>query len=144
MDRLRTPDSVGAHLGEPDMAHVALLDELGNRTDRVLDGHVRIQSRRAIDVDVLDTQSFKRVGDKISHCGRPGIIAVKLARARSAQRTKFDAELNSVSISSLERLAYEDLVVPHPIEIAGVEEGDALVQRLMNGGNALCAVRRAV
>ena len=34
--------------------------------------------------------------------------------------------------------------MPHPIEIAGVEEGDALVQRLMDGRDALGAVRRPV
>src|SRR5712675_306714 len=98
MHCMRAPDGVGADLREPDIAHVALLDELSYRTDRVLDRHARVKSRRTIDVDVVDAQSFQRVRHKIAHSRRPGVIAIELARPRAAQSAEFDAELDSIPI----------------------------------------------
>ena len=46
----------GADLREADVAHVAGLHQLGDRADRLLDRHVRIEPRRAVDVDVVGAE----------------------------------------------------------------------------------------
>jgi hypothetical protein len=47
------PDRVGAHLGEADVAHVALPHELGDRSHGLLYGNVRIEPRGLVEVDVV-------------------------------------------------------------------------------------------
>src|SRR5262249_32167986 len=49
--RLGAPDGLRADFREADVTHVSLLDQVGNRADRVLDGYVRIETRRTVDVD---------------------------------------------------------------------------------------------
>ena len=47
---------LGADLGEADVADVAGLDHLGDRADRLLDRHVRVEARRPVDVDVVGAE----------------------------------------------------------------------------------------
>jgi hypothetical protein len=56
------------------------------------------------------------------------------------QRAEFDADLNLVAAVAGERLADQHFIVAHAIEIAGVEQRDARIQRRMDGSDALAAV----
>jgi hypothetical protein len=73
MDRVRAADRVDADLRQSDRADVARLHQLRNRADRVLDRDVRIEPRRAINVDVIDAEALERVREKIFDRGRTRI-----------------------------------------------------------------------
>src|SRR6185437_3300638 len=60
-----TPQGRGAHLGQTDITHIPCLDHLADGTYRVLDRHLRIEPRRTVDVDVVNTEPLQRVGEEI-------------------------------------------------------------------------------
>jgi hypothetical protein len=43
-------------------AHVTRFYHVGDRADRVFDRHIRVQSRQAIDVDVVGAEALEAVG----------------------------------------------------------------------------------
>src|ERR1700742_5248810 len=57
-----TADRVDADLGQTDVAHVARVDQLGDRADRLLDRDLLVQARGAVDVDVVCSQALQAVG----------------------------------------------------------------------------------
>src|SRR5262249_40763107 len=63
---------------------------------------------------------------------------------RIAQRAELDGYLQRIAVAAGKRLADQHLVVAHAVEIAGVEQRDAGVQRRMDGRDALGAVCGAV
>src|SRR5580704_601529 len=125
------------------MAHIALLDEIGDRTDRLLDRHTRIEPRRAVNVDVVGAEPLQAVGDKVLHCGRPGVETAKGA-IRSAKRAELHAQDRLLPQPAAQGAAYQHLVVAHAVEIAGVEKRDPGVERRMDRRDALAFIRRAV
>src|SRR5262249_36645661 len=60
-----------------------------------------------------------------------------------AQRAELDRELHFVA-AAFDGAADQELVVPHAVEVAGVEEGDAPLDRALDGGDALVLVGLAV
>ena len=57
-------DGLRPHFREADVAHVAGLDHVGDGADGVFDGHVGIEARGAVDVDVVGAQALERVGQE--------------------------------------------------------------------------------
>ena len=126
------------------MADVASLHEVGNRADRVLDRHVRVEARGTIDVDVVDAEPLQRVGCEGLHRGRPGVEADP-AGGRIAQRAELDADDRLVAMVAVgKRLADQHLVVAHAVEVAGVDQRHAGIERGVDRGDALGAVGRTV
>lgn len=69
-----TADGLRPHFGEPDVAHVPGLDQLGDRADRVLDRGVGGEARGAVDVDVVGPEAAQRVGERVLDVGgRPSM-----------------------------------------------------------------------
>src|SRR5262249_40237845 len=52
---------------------------------------------------------------------------------RAAHRTEFDRDEGALALAALERLPDQHLVVPRTVEVAGVEHGDAGLERGMDG-----------
>ena len=65
------------------------------------------------------------------------------AAVGAAQRAELDRELNLVAAAG-DRLADEQLVVARAVEVAGIEQGHAALDRGVNDGGALRVVRLAV
>ena len=63
-----------------------------------------------------------------------------LASAWPAERSELDAEERLVAATS-QRLADEELVLAHAVEVAGVEDVHAALERLVDGRDALGLVR---
>src|SRR5205085_9645119 len=57
--RMGAPDALGVRLAEPEVAHLALLDEAAHRADRVLDRHARIDAVLVIEVDRVDAEPLQ-------------------------------------------------------------------------------------
>src|SRR5438105_15439514 len=73
MDTLRAPDGVGSCFGEPDVADLALVDELRHRADRVLDGRVRIDAMLIVEIDVVDAEAAQGPLARASHIVRTAV-----------------------------------------------------------------------
>ena len=128
VDRVRAAQRVGADLREPDVADVALLDELGDRPDGLLDRHVRVDAGRAVDVDVVGAQAAQRVAQEVADGGGAAVVAGK-AVVGAAQRAELHADQRLLAPARRQRVADQHLVVAHPVEVAGVEQRDAGVER---------------
>ena len=88
MDGIGAADRLRPDLGEADIADVAALDQVGDGADRLLDRHVRIETARAVDVDVVGAEALQRVGDEGLGRRRPRVDAEPAAiRSRGAPRT---------------------------------------------------------
>ena len=60
-DRLRTTQPLGREVARPDLAHLALLHELVERTHVVLLGHAGVIAVGVVEVEVIGLQSAQRV-----------------------------------------------------------------------------------
>ena len=60
MDGMRAPNRVRRGLGEPEVPHLALLDELGHRADGVLDRRLGIDPVLVVEVDRVHAEALQR------------------------------------------------------------------------------------
>ena len=142
MDLGRAPDRLDADLGQPDVAHVARLHEIGDRTDRVLDRNLRIEPRRPVDVDVVDAEPGQAVCEGVLGRGRPGVVAEERA-VGAALRPVLHADDRLVAPAA-ERLPDQQLVLAHAVEVAGIEDAHPAIERSVDRRDALGVVARAV
>ena len=123
-------------------AHVAGLHQVGDRADRVFDRHRRIEPRRAVDVDVIDAEPRQAVREEVLHRGGARVEA-EPAAVGAAQGAELHREQGLVAPAA-QRAADEQLVVAHAVEVAGVEQRDAAIERGVDRRDALGLVGRAV
>ena len=136
-------DGLGADLGEADVADVAGLHELRDRADRLLDRDVGEDAAGPVDVDVVGAEPAKRVGEEVLHRRRAQVVADDAA-VGPAHEPELDAEHDLLAIAAAERVANQQLVVPHPVVVARVEQRDPGVERRLDGRDALRLVGRTV
>ena len=139
----RAPDGRRAHFRQADVAHIALLHHLADGADSILDRHRRVEARGAVDVDVVDPEALQRIGEEIAH-GRRARIVARPSPRRVAQRAELDAEPVAVARHALQRLADQHFIVAHAVEVAGVDQRHAGVERGVDRRDALGAVGGAV
>ena len=142
--RVRPADGVRPHLGQPDVPDVPGLDHLGDGPDGVLDRHLRVQPGRLVQVDVVGAEPGQRVGQRVLRHGRAGVVPDEGAR-----RVPLPAELHLDEHAlpadpAAQRVAQQQLVVAHAVEVAGVQQRDPGVQGGMDRGDALLVVGLAV
>jgi hypothetical protein len=128
-------DRGGAGLGQPDVADLALGDELGQRTDGVLDGRVRVDPVLVVQIDVIGAQPLEGTLD-----GDTDIRRATVDDARAAAGVRDEAELrrqHHTVAAVLDGPADEFLVGERTVDLGGVEVGDAEVQRSVDGANRL-------
>ena len=136
-------DGIGADLGQPDMSHVSGVDHVFDRADRVLDRHPRVEPGRAVHVDMVGAKALQRVRQRGLHRGGAAVETQKRP-VRRALATELHADLHRVAVTSTQCVGEQHLVVAHAVEVAGVEQGDAGIERGVNGGNAFGAVAGAI
>ena len=86
-DLWRARDRLDADLGEADVAHESRLHHVGDGADGVLDRHVRIEARRAVDVDVIDAEARQLYARKFLIAPAACRRRATRHRARAARRT---------------------------------------------------------
>ena len=104
--------------------------------------HVRIQPGRTIDVDVIGAAAAAAVG-RGNFSPRPGARRTGRAAGRVAQRTELDTDLQLAAVRP-RAPRNQQLVVAGSIEVSGIEQRDAGVERCVNGGDALGLVSGTV
>src|SRR5690348_3683087 len=140
MDLVRPTDSLGPCLGKSQMTYLALCDELGHRAYRVLDRHGRVDAMLVVEVDDLDAEPLQAGFARLSDVLRTAVDA--LARRR-LDLAEFGGEHDPVA-PPFERAAQELLVVAPAIHVGGIEEVDAVVDGVLDEGDARIVVALAV
>src|SRR6185437_14387460 len=120
-DRGRPPDRRGADLREPDVPQVALLDQLGDRADGVLDRDGRVEAGGPVDVDVVDAQALQRVAEEVPQRGGAGVDAL-WRTVGAAQYTELHREHDGVAVAGPQRSADQRLVVAGAVEVTSVDQ----------------------
>ena len=145
VDRARAAERLGRRLAEPEVAHLALLHELGHRADRLLDLRARVHAVQVVEVDVVGAEALQRALD-----GAPDVLARPVGdplRRVLGRRGEADAELrgqHDLVAPAGERLAEQLLVRVRPVQLGRVEERAAELQRAVDRGDRLALVRGAV
>jgi hypothetical protein len=116
------------------VTNVSSLHHVGDGADGVLDRHRGIQPRGLVEIDMVGAQPPQRVGEKVLHRIRPAVVAEEF-EVRAAHRAEFDRDEGALALAAFERLPDQHLVVPRTVEVAGVEHGDAGLERGMDGGD---------
>ena len=114
-------DRLGADLRQADMPDIACLHQIGDRADRILDRHIRIEPRRPVDVDMVDAQPLQRIGAKVLTAAGRASKPIQAADG-IAHAAELDADQRLVAAAAGQRLGDQHLVVAHAVEIAGVDQ----------------------
>ena len=140
MDGDRSLDGRGRRLREAEVANLAGRDELGHRTDGVLDGRLGVRSVQVVQIDVVDAESLERCVAGLRHVRRRSVDA-------HPPVTEDVAELggqHDLIAPVGDGAADQPLVVGRAVDVGRVEEGDAELEGSMDGGDRLVLVGRAV
>ncbi len=125
------------------MPHLAGIDELGHRADRLLDRHRLVDAVLVVQIDVLDAEVRERPVDRLAHVlGTPDDRATAVGIHVVPELGR---EYDLVT-PPRDRAADELLVLAHamPVDVGGVEEEDPELERAMDRRDRLLFVGRAV
>src|SRR5262245_25408876 len=86
---MSSSDRRRARLGETEMAHFALFDQIAHRSGYVLDGDIRINTMLIEQIDRLETQALER---SICNCADVLGATVDSGRRHRAPRLDFQPE----------------------------------------------------
>src|SRR5438105_3377077 len=105
MHRVRAADGGHPGLGEPEVAHLAFLDQALHRTDGFFDRGLRIDAMLIVEIDDLDTEPFEA-----RFAARSDVVRLAAHAARHAARFSHDAEFGrqvDLRASAVDRTADE-------------------------------------
>ena len=138
-------DRLRAGLRQPEVFHLARVDQLIDRTRHVLNRHARVDAVLIEQVDPIDPQPLERPVDRLRDVRR---LAVRAHESRAAVRLHLEPELRGddhLPAERLEGLAHEVFVRVRAVDLGSVEECDAPFDGLADQRDHLLPVRgRAV
>src|SRR4051794_17898198 len=120
---VRAADRLRRGLGQAEVAHLALRDELGHRADGLLDRHRLVDAVLVVQVDVVDAEALERRLARVADVLRAAVDAQTLAvlAAHVAELRREDHVVATVG----DRAPDELLVGERAVHVGGVEGGDA-------------------
>ena len=147
MDGMGAPDRLGRRLAEPEMADLALLDELRHRSDRLLDGHVRVDAVLVVQVDVIGAEPLQRALDRAADMLGRAVERPDGGHVAGLRRVHPPRELRREHVlvaMPLDGAAHELLVGHRPVQLRRVQEVDSELQRALDGRGRLAFIGRPV
>jgi hypothetical protein len=144
---VRAADRLGGGLGEADVQDLALLHELGHRTDGLLDLDVRVDAVLVVEVDAIRFEPLQRALDggvdvrsgAVERAERREVAGRRAIGA--ARELRRDHVLVAVTV---DRAADELLVRQRPVQLRGVDEVDPELERALDRRDPLVLVGRPV
>jgi hypothetical protein len=124
---VRAPDRLRRGLREPEVAHLALLDELLHRADGLLDRDRLVDAVLVVEVDVVDAEALQRGLAGLAHVVRLAVDA-EIAAVLAALVAELGGEHDLVAAAG-DRAADELLVGERAVHVGGVEEGAPQLER---------------
>src|ERR1700722_18318137 len=135
---MRTPDRVGASLGQTDEAHLALGDELTQKANGFLNWGTRVHPVLVVEVDVVSPEALERTVDRDANA-----LGAAVRDPTLSSRVREDAELRGhhhLVSSALDGPTHQFLAVEWSIDLGGVDVGDAQFERSVDGADRLVVV----
>src|SRR5581483_5192282 len=123
---VRSADGVGADLGQPEMVHLAGLDELFHRAGDIFDRDVGVDAVLVEEVDVVGAESPEHGVDDLADVFGPAVEASPLAGGRIDREPELRGDDHLVAHRG-ERFADKFFVDEGAVGLGGVEEGDPAV-----------------
>jgi hypothetical protein len=128
-------------------AHLALLDELRHRADRLLDRDFRVHAMLVVEIDVVGAQALERAVDRAPNVIRGAIEVANGGHVAGDRVVHSPGELGGDHILvavPFDRTADQLLVGEWAVELRGVDEVDSDLEPALNGPDRLALVCRAV
>ena len=138
VDGVGAADRVRPGLGQADVADLALGDELGQGADGVLDRRVRVDAVLVVEVDVVGAEPLQRTLDRGADV-RGTAVEVPRAAAGVGDEAELRRQHDLVA-AVLDGAADEFLVGVRPVDLGGVDERDAQVERPVDRADRLGVV----
>jgi hypothetical protein len=133
---LRFHDLTGGKGGRADVADLALMDEIGQRAERVVDVGVRVGTMHLVEVDPVGAQAPQRVLDLGDDPAARDAAAVGIVTHRPPElRGQHD-----VVAPPLQGLADDLLGFAGGVDVRGVDEVDPGVERAVNDAGRVVVV----
>ena len=129
------PDRLGRSLAEAEVLHLAGLDELSHRPDRLLDLDVRVDPVLVVEVDVVHPQALEGTVDGLADVLRRAIDGAEGRYVTGDCVVQVALELagDHVLVAlALDRPADQLLVGQWAVDLRGVQEIDAELQRSLD------------
>src|SRR5579859_7879905 len=120
---MRATDRLRTGLGEPEVLHLSLLDQMLHRARHILDRDVGIDAVLIKQVDRVDSESIERCLDDLSDASGAA-IQTGTGSGGGILESEFRGDHNA-SLERSEGFANELFVVSRTIDFGGVEKGDA-------------------
>ena len=139
MDGLRAANRVRRGLGEPEVAHLALLDELGHRADGLLDRRRQVDAVLVVEVDRLDAEPLAATPRRPSGRTRRLPLIPRYSPCAAAHVPELRRDHDLVAAAG-DRLADELLVRDRAVHVGRVEEGDSELERALDRRDRLALV----
>ena len=146
VDGVRAADRLRGRLAQPDVADLALGDELGQRADGLLDRRARVDAVLVVEVDVVGAQALAASAsiERRTFSGEPSMTR---RSGWSVGRRPADPELRRdrhLVAAPGERPAEQLLVRVRAVDLGGVEERAAELERAVDRRDRLRLVGGAV
>ena len=138
-DPLRLDDLARGEGGVPEVADLALMDEVGERDERLLDVGVGARPVDLVEVDPVRAEPAQRVLDRAHDPAARAALPVGVVAHRAVELGGQD----DVVAAALQRLADDLLGLPAGVDVGGVDEVDAGVERGVDDADRLVVVRVA-
>ena len=133
---LRLDDLAGGERGGPDVADLALLNEIGERAERLVDVGFGVGAVHLVEVDPVGTQAPQRVLDLGDD---PAARTAAVVRVLVHRHTELRGQHDIVA-TALERLADDLLRLAGGVDVGGVDEVDPGVQRAVDDADRVVVV----
>ena len=135
-------DGLGGCLGEAEVQHLALGDQVGDGLRGLLDRGVRVDAVLVEQVDVVGAQALERPFDRgldvrgtaVDHAG---------AAAGVGDEPELRGDLDLVA-AALDGLADDLLTQERPVDLGGVDVGDTELEGTVDGADRLRVVQGAL
>ena len=146
---------IRGHFRQADVAHLALLDELRHRAHALLDGHLRVGPVQVVQVNRLDAQTLQGCVAGLQGVLRPpvgGLLAPVILAESDAGDTELRCQLYLRAALGQQGGQHffvrpgwaTDPVVGLAVDVGSVEQGDASVDRFVEGSTGLVVGSTAV
>jgi hypothetical protein len=132
MNLARPANRLLARLGQAEVAHFPLANEVAHGPHHVLDGNVLVHAVLVEEVDVVGLEAAQRPLDGLTDVLGPAVHADDLSVLDLEPELGRDDRLVALS---LERLSEQLLVVERAVDLGRVEEVHAELERPVDGGD---------
>src|SRR6266849_10637214 len=124
--------SVDPGFRQADMSNLALLDQFCQGANRLFNRRIGIDAMLVIEVDVLDAQPLQTSFAGLLHVVGLAADTADVGIARIADNSELCGQHDLVALA-LDRSSDELFVLVGPVDVGGIEEGDAEFEGAMNG-----------